>query len=74
MQQTCSEGGFIIRVIEGIKMKDNLKSIKTMECERKAVSTAFLSKVEEYVATVKVTIISTGAVTGFVYEIIQTTL
>lgn len=71
MQQTCE---IVIRFSEGIKMKDNLKSIKTMECERKAVSTVFLSKAQEYVMTVKVTIISTGAVTGCVYKIIKTTL
>lgn len=55
-------------------MKDNLKCIKTTEYERKAVSTVFLSKAQEYVTTVKVTIISKGALTGCVYKIIQTTL
>lgn len=70
MQQTYSEGGFIIRVIKSIKMKDNLKCIKPMKCERKAVSTVFLSKAQEYIITVKVTIIRTDAVTGCVYKII----
>lgn len=48
MQQIYSEGAFIIRVIEGIKMKDNLKCIKPVKCERKSVSTVSLSKGQEY--------------------------
>lgn len=46
MRQTYSRGGFIVRVIEGIKMKDNLKCIKPMESERKAVNTVCFSKAQ----------------------------